>query len=322
MHAMHLRSIDLNLLVVLDALLATRSTTLAARQLALSQPATSHALARLRELLSDPLLVREGRGLVPTAYADAIAPRVRSALASLESAIRGPDAFVPEESKRLFTIGSGDYTTSVLGPALVALLAAKAPGVDLFLKGNTDLDADSMLREELDLVLAPPTERRSMTNLVSAPLFDDRFVCLVREGHPLGRRRLTLDRYCELGHVLVTPRGATREGIVDAMLRAQGRHRRVAVALPHFLVAPQVIAETDYVLTLASRVASRVAPALGLRVVEPPLEIPGFTIAMHWHVRSETDAGHRFLREQMRIAARRPARAATRAKQDGASRTG
>lgn len=302
MQKMNLSSIDLNLLVVLDALLETRSTTRAAKRVALSQPATSHALARLRELFGDPLLVREGRGLAPTPFAAALAPRVRTALDAVRAAVAGPSPFDPGTSNRVFAIGTGDYAASVLLPTLVAKLANEAPRVELFVKPYADASAETLAGDAVELVCSPPVPGPRPTWARSEVLFEERFVCVVRRDHPLGRGRLTLDRYCALPHVLVAPRGTSREGAVDDALARLGRRRRVAVAVPSFFVAPQIVRETDYVLTLAEHVARDVARLLDLRLLEPPVDLEGFSIAMHWHARHDADEGHRFLRDAVRAS--------------------
>ncbi len=301
MHAVNLSAVDLNLLVVLDALLATRSTTQAGRRLGLSQPATSHALARLREHFGDPLLVRAGRALVPTPLGESLAPRVARALEAVGSAFRMPAAFDPKRSERTFHIGASDYAASALVPPLARELSRSAPRADLFVKPGQEF---SLLEAgEIDLLLRPPANV-AIAWLRSEELFRERFVCVLRRDHPLARRKLTLDAYCELGHVLVAPSGGSRRGAVDDALEARGKKRRVAVAVPHFLVAPLVATKTDYIVTLAERVARSLRPDLRLTIVEPPLELPGFEIVMHWHVRHEADAAHMFLREAVRRSAR------------------
>jgi DNA-binding transcriptional LysR family regulator len=303
MQAMNLSALDLNLLVVLEALLETCSTTLAARRLALSQPATSHALARLRELFGDPLLVRSGRALLPTPFAESLLPRVATALSAVRATFEASSRFDPKSSQRSFELGAGDYAASVLVPRLSQALARVAPGVDLFVKPAHEHEQTALERGEVELLLSPLDNVQGGA-LRSEELFRDRFVCVMRRGHPLARRGLTLDAFCKAGHVLIAPRGETRRGAVDDALERVGRARRVAVAVPHFLVAPLVVMHSDYVLTLAERVAETLKPELGLAIVEPPLALPGFEIAMHWHVRHDTDPAHAFLREALRKAAR------------------
>lgn len=301
MHDTNLSAVDLNLLVILDALLATRSTTEAGRRLALSQPATSHALARLREHFGDPLLVRAGRALVPTPLGEWLAPRVARALEVVGAAFQMPAAFDPKRSERTFHMGASDYAASALVPPLARELSRSAPNADLFVKPGQEVPL--LETGEIELLLRPPVNVSSAW-LRSEALFRERFVCVLRRDHPLARRKLTLDAYCELGHVLIAPSGGSRRGAVDDALEARGMKRRVAVAVPHFLVAPLIVKKTDYVVTLAERVARSLRPDLGLTIVEPPLELPGFEIVMHWHVRHDADAGHVFFREAMRRSAR------------------
>jgi DNA-binding transcriptional LysR family regulator len=303
MQGTNLSAVDLNLLVVLEALLATRSTTLAAQRLSLSQPATSHALARLRELFGDPLLVRAGRTLVPTPFAEALGPRLASALAAVRDTFDASAGFDPKQTRRTFTLGAGDYAASALVPRLAHDLARAAPSIELFVKPGHESELTALEQGEVEVMLTPLTHL-SGGAIRSEALFMDRFVCVLRRGHPLARRGLSLEAYCQLGHVLIAPRGSTRRGAVDDALESLGRARRVAVTVPHFLVAPLVVTRTDHVLTLAERVARTLRPELGLVIVEPPLALPGFELAMHWHVRNDADAGHAFLREALRRAAR------------------
>ena len=302
MQAVNLSAVDLNLLVVLEALLETRSTTLAARRLSLSQPATSHALARLRELFADPLLVRAGRTLVPTPFADALAPRVASALSAVRHTFEASSRFDARTSNRTFQLAAGDYAASVLVPRLAQALSRSAPGVDLFVKPTLEEEREALEAGAVDVLLTP-MDLESRT-LRSEELFRDRFVCVLRRGHPLARRGLSLEAYCELGHVLIAPRGSSRRGAVDVALEQLGLRRRIAVTVPHFLVAPLVVMRSDYVLTLAERVARTLRPELDLTLLEPPVALPGFEIGMHWHVRQDQDPGHMFLREALRKAAR------------------
>jgi DNA-binding transcriptional LysR family regulator len=297
MHETNLTAIDLNLLVALDVLLATRSTTLAGKQLSLSQPATSHALARLRELLGDPLLVRSGKLLLPTPFAERLKPRLRAALAALSDALQEPAGFEPSQARRVFRIGTSDYVASVLVPPLARELARTAPNIDLFVKTIPLPEVEPLGSGELDLVLSPSSVGGDHPSLRSA--------ALIRAGHPLAGKRMTLDRFCACSHVLVAPVGSSARGTVDDALARLGRSRRVAVAVPHALMAPLVVVGSDYLLTTAGGIARRVAPELGLRTFEPPVELTGFEIAMHWHVRNQADPAHVFLRESLLEVARR-----------------
>ena len=306
MHAMHARAlagVDLNLLVVLDALLAEKHVTRAAARIGLSQSAASHALARLRELLDDPILVRGAQGqLVPTARAEALAPALRRALDGLGDVLRGAPSFEPATARRSFRIGAADYPQLVLLPRLVAQLATDAPGVDLWMMPPPDDPAPALAAGELDLALVVSAASWP-AGIYQRALFDETFRCVMREGHPATRRTLTLPRYCELDHLLVAPRG-TPGSRVDDVLASLGRTRRVVARVPHFLIAPHVIAASDLCVTMPTRVAQVSAEPLGLALLPTPFEMTGFTIAMAWHERAHADPGHKWLRDQIARAAR------------------
>lgn len=302
-HDVNLAGIDLNLLVVLDALLAERHVTRAAAKVGLTQPAASHALARLRALLDDPILVRGPRGqMVPTDRAVAIAPRLRRSLDDLRIALRGEPVFDPATARRTFRLAASDYAELLLLPALVERLARDAPHVELHF---TQVDHDPsgpLAAGEIDCAIGVWRDRTWPAGFFHARLFDDTFRCLVRSGHPIAKRRLTLARFLELGHVLIAPR-ASRGGYVDEALERLGKRRRVAVMVPHFLVAPHVIAASDLVITLPARVARTFAAPFDLAVLAPPVELPGFTTGLVWHERAHHDAGQRWLREQLAAVA-------------------
>ncbi|WP_437311801.1 LysR family transcriptional regulator [Sorangium sp. So ce388] len=303
--ARELAALDLNLLVVLDALLAERHVTRAAARVGMTQPACSHALGRLRRALGDPLLVRGARGaMLPTPRAEALAPALRAALRGLASAIRGEPRFDPATARRTFRIATGDYAELVLLPPLLSLLASAAPSVDVWMMPLA-LTRDGVVAQltsgAVDVVIGPP-RRGWPDDLYVRPLFEERFRCVVRRDHPAAHGRLTLDRYCALSHLLVAPRG-TPGSLVDDALAALGRDRRIAATVPHFLVAPHVIAATDLMATLGARIVDATAAPLGLAVLPPPLELAGFSFAMIWHERTHHDPAHRWLRDQIARAA-------------------
>lgn len=300
---MRLHELDLNLLFALDALLDEGSVTKAARRVGITQPAMSNALKRLRVALGDEVLVRAGSSMVPTPRAVELAGPVREALGTLQRALDSDSPFDPASATRTFRIASTDYAELVLLPGLVQLLRGRAPSVDLFVQ---PLEGD-IPRSELeagDLELAVGVFPDPPAGHVQQALFRDRFVCVVREGHPrVPRGGLDLDTYCKLDHILISPR-VGGPGVVDHFLAREGRARRIALRVPHFLVAPLVVAKSDMVLTLASRVACQMAPVLGLRILQPPLELPTFTVRQIWHGRFRHDPAHRFLRSQVAEVAR------------------
>lgn len=302
MHPMHLAAVDLNLAVVLHALLTERSVSRAARSLGLSQSATSHALARLRTLLDDPLVVRTASGLAPTPRADAMAQQVASALASLEQAMLAAPSFDPATARRTFHVGAADYAEFVLLPPLLARIAHEAPEVDLWIRPLHEDISAQLRRGDLDVAINLVRPDEHAAGIRNQKLFDERFVAMVRKGHPLSRKRLTIERYVAAHHAFIAPRGRPG-GVVDDALAAMGLQRRVALAIPHFLVAPHVIARTDLVLTVAERIAEAFASLLPLTILTPPLALPGFTMSMLWHERSEHDPGQAWLRSRLAAVA-------------------
>ena len=302
MHARSLAGVDLNLLLVLDALITERHVTRAAARVGLSQSATSHALARLRDLLGDPILVRGPQNaLVATARAEALAPALRRALDGFVDVLRGAPTFDPASARRSFRIATGDYTELVLLPRLVAQLRELAPGVDVWIVPLPEEPAAALAAGEIDVAIGVWAGSIWPAGIYQRALFDEDFRCVLREGHPATKHKLTLVRYCELDHLLVAPRGAPGSR-VDDVLAALGRTRRVLVRVPHFLIAPHVIATSDLCVTIASRLAYAYADPLGLAVVPTPFDIAGFTVSMAWHERAHADPGHRWMREQLYAA--------------------
>jgi DNA-binding transcriptional LysR family regulator len=303
-HERSLAGIDLNLLVILDALLAERHVTRAAQKVGLTQSATSHALARLRALLEDPLLVRGPRGtLVATPRAETLAVPLRRALESLQTALRGDAPFDPATARASFRIATSDYAEIVLLPPLIRRLAQEAPGIDLWAVPVPDLPAPVLAAGELDLCLAPHAQGGFPAGIYQKRLFDEDFRCVVRKGHPAAAQRLTLARFCDLSHALVAPRGTPGSFVDDALAR-MGKTRRVVVRVPHFLVAPHVIASSDLVVTIPTRIAEIHAAPLGLALLPPPVEVPPFTFSMTWHERAHHDPAQRWLRDTLAKVAR------------------
>ncbi len=291
---------DIGLLATLDALLQEGSVTGAAKRMGLSTPAMSHALARVRERIGDPVLVRSGRGMVLTPRAEAMKARVRSVVAEAQLALSPEGPFVARELARTFVILVTDYVLTVLGLAVDRLLRDEAPKVGLRFSPNT-LDDASLLREgSSDLAVGiygdlPPEMR-------SKKLLTDRFVCCVREAHPHVGRRLSLDQFVKLSHIQVAPRGKPG-GYLDDVLRERGLSRVVARAVPYFLTALQLAAQTDYVLTISERIAKKLAPSLGLRLLEIPLDLQPYALSLVWHPRFDGDPAHRYLRDVFARAA-------------------
>lgn len=293
MHAMQLSAVDLNLLVALDALLRERSVQGAARRVGITPSAMSHALDRLRALLDDPVLVRAGRAMVPTPRAEALAGPLRVALDQVEALLRPAEGFDPARLARAFRLRVPDSLALALVPSLERILAAEAPGVDLHLQAVDGNTAAALRDGRTDMAVAivadPPGD------LHRRALLTEHFACVVRAGHPRVGATLDLDTWCALTHVLVSPRGDSR-GPVDDALERLGRARRVGRVVPSFLTAAVLAANTDHVLTVSRRVAEALAGPLGLRVLDPPLALPPYTLSLFWHARDDADPAHAWLR--------------------------
>ncbi|WP_437780964.1 LysR family transcriptional regulator [Sorangium sp. So ce1097] len=293
MHPVHLASIDLNLLVVFDALLAEGSVTRAAARVGLSQSAMSHALGRLRALIDDPVLVRTPRGMIPTPRAQELAGPIREALAQIEATVARSPRFDPATARRSFSVATVDYVELILLPRLVQKLFADAPFVDLVARPYDSDMWGSMETGKVDLAIGMFPSMPA--GFYRQRLLEEHYMCVVRRNHPVVRSKLTLKMYTSLPHALISPRG-DGGGRVDEVLAEQGLSRRVALQIPHFLVAAHIVAQTDLVLTVPARIAQVFADMEALRVMKPPLELGGFSLDQVWHERQAKDPAHMWLR--------------------------
>jgi DNA-binding transcriptional LysR family regulator len=294
---MRLSEVDLNLLVALDALLDARNVTRAAKRVGLSPSAMSHALARLRTLLDDELLVRRDRGMVLTARADALVVPVHTALDAVARAL-SPSSFDPKVAHLRVVLTTSDYVQRLLLPGVLSHIAREAPCIELRVLSLQE-DLPRLLSSgDVDLAVAPvgaPEIRAE--GMYLKRLFDERLVCLMRRSHRLTQKRLTAERYAGASHALIAPRG--REGgFMDDALGKLGLSRQVAVAVPNFLVAADLIASSDLVLTLPERVARLETRSLGLVVRELPPELapPRIPICAIWHERTHNAIEHKWVR--------------------------
>jgi DNA-binding transcriptional LysR family regulator len=293
MYGMQLSAIDANLLVVLHALLQERSVTRAARRVGLSPSATSHALARLRDVLGDELLVRAGRRLVLTPRGEALIDPLDRAITEMEGVLRVPDSFEPRSLRRAFRLATTDHVQFVLLRKLDVALRAEAPDVDLHFLPLPQQSAPELREGRLDFALGvfdePPPD------IGREPLFEDHLVSVVRSRHPALKGAMTLRRFAALEHVLVAPNG-TATGLLDRQLAAHGMARRIARLVPTFLDAPFLVSQSNHVVTLPARLAHPLLSLLRLKVMRAPLPLPRFTISMIWHQRFDADPVHRWFR--------------------------
>lgn len=301
-HSTSLASIDLNLLVVLRALLNERHVTRAASRLGLSQSATSHALSRLRELYEDPLLVRSGRTLQLTPRAIRLLPSLERGLSALQVAVEAEPQFDPRTAQRAFTIGMADYTQAVVMGPLLRRLAVDAPGVDLSVVSFPNL-RELVELGDLDLGLDVSGNRPPATFSIHE-LFEDDFLCMVRRGHPLVKDKLSLAQYLKLRHVVVAPSGTTGS-LVDTELERRGHTRRIALRVSNFLIAPIVVCQTDFINTMPARLARQAAKDYPLRLLPTPFPLPKFGLRLVWHPRLDNDPAQRWLRETLLDVCRR-----------------
>lgn len=291
---------DMALLLSLDALLQENSVSSAARRVGLSTPAMSHTLARIRERLCDPILVRSGRGMLLTPRAEFLKPLVHNLVDQATRVLQPERPFVPQELSRTFVIHATDYVLTVLGGEVARRLREQAPNVCLRFVPNTVDDAICLRDHDSDLAVGIygdlPQEMRCQR------LLTDRFVCAVREEHPLAEQKLTLERFVDFPHIQIAPRGKPG-GYVDDMLREHGLSRVVLYAVPYFLAALQLSAQTDCLLTISERLAKPFAARFSLKLLKCPLPLEPYALSLLWHPRLDRDAGHRFLREQFLHAA-------------------
>lgn len=287
---------DLNLLVTLDVLLTEGSVAGAARRLRLSPSAMSRALARLRAITGDPLLVRAGRKLVPTPRALELRPRVGPLLQEAEAVLRPAEHADLGRLTRTFTLRASDGFLETFGPALLARVAAEAPGVRLRFLHKLDKDSAPLREGTVDLETGVIGQRTSPELRVQA-LFRDHFVGVVRRGHPLARGRITPARFAAGQHISVSRRG-TERGPIDDALAALGFERAIAAIVSGFAAALALARSTDLIASVPERHTAKLRA--GLHSFALPVTTPAITVSLLWHPRHDADAAHRWLRTCVR----------------------
>lgn len=289
----NIKKIDLNLLIVLDALLDERNVTRAATRLGYTQPTVSGLLARLRDLFGDPLFVRTQRGLLPTPRAQALAVPLKQLLADSQRLV-SRDLFIPATAEVTFTISSNDYMQHALLVPFVKVLRSEARQIRLAIAPPIiEGLGDALARGQIDLALTIP--EFAMSDLPSRLLYRERYVVAVRAQHPLARRgAMTVERFCDYDHVLVSPTGGSFEGPTDQALARLKLRRWVRYSVPSFLLMPELLQTDDLVALVPSRLVREQSKQLV--VLKPPIEVPGFDVIAVWHPRVDRDMGHRWLR--------------------------
>lgn len=294
-----LSSIDLNLLVAFEAIYEERSVTLAARRLYLGQPAMSAALSRLRELFDDELFLRVGREMQPTNKAQELAPGILAVLTQVRHLLESNQTFVPSTAQRSVAIGSADYTSFVVAPKLLSWCSQVAPGLDFRLIGFEKDDVGNLLEQgaiELALGVFPHSPRQTLHE----PLFQEYFVGIARKKHPaIVNGTLSLETFARLSHALVTIRRDTT-GYLDRVLATHNLERRITVTTPHMLLLPSLIATSDLIASIPSRVAHYFAEQNNLEVFELPIKTEPWAVSMLWSKLADKDSANRWLRQLLK----------------------
>lgn len=295
-HHFNLAGIDLNLLVVFDALMCERHVTRAGEKLGLSQPATSNALSRLRYLFDDQLFVRTAKEMEPTTKGIALADSIKKILQQIQLTLDQEDTFIPETSERLFVIGMADYIEFLFLPQLMQQLASVAPKVKIRIRSFNDQKA-AMAIDTGEIDIAIGFFSTTFAWHQQQHLFQEEYVGLCRQEHPFLAEKITIKEYLAVQHLLVSPTDEDMSGSVNLILAKQKLKLDVALSVPHFLIAPLIIAKTDLVTTMAARIAKSFAVDLDLRLFALPFETKGFSVNMLWHARNDQDFAHLWLRQ-------------------------
>lgn len=318
MNPLNFRTLDLNLLRVFDEVMTERSLTRAAHKLSLTQPAVSNALRRLRQALGDDLLRRSGQGLEPTPRAVALWPAVQESLRRLQETL-APGVFVPGEASTTFVLAMADATAAELIPGLVAVMDRDAPGVSIRVVPLTTRDPRRLLEQEAaDLAIGYfPAVLAGLTAQAQAGesvpfhhqrLYHSDYVCVMRRDHPLAGEDLTLERYCQARHLLVSFSGRPY-GFIDEALAGLGRQRRIVLTVNQFFTAGRVVASSDLLTVLPRHFVRVTGFADQLVRRELPFKVPAVHVDALWHRRQHQNAAHAWLREVIAQLAR--GRAAT-----------
>lgn len=300
-----IRGLDLNLLKALDALLDECNVTRAANRLGVTQPAMSGMLTRLRDNFGDPLFVRAKHGVVPTQRALELNAPLKQVISEI-GALLQPQDFDPLTASFTFTIAATDYALRAVALPFIGALKQQAPHIRIALLPIDDQQVQVQLeRGEIDLALLTPESTHP--DLHAKNLFEERYVCVLRQGHPamVGRTQLTVNQLCELDHALVSYTGGGFRGVTDEALEKLGLQRQVTLSVKSFIILPEILRASDMVAILPSRLVTGMDD---LMVFEPPIAVPGFTKVAAWHERTHRDVAHRWLRELLFTQCAEPGR--------------
>ncbi|CAB3624416.1 MAG: LysR family transcriptional regulator [Achromobacter pulmonis] len=292
---MNLQDMDLNLLVVFNALCKHGRVSAVAQNLGISQPGVSNALGRLRKLLGDELFLRTSRGMVPTPYAEALAQPIADALAALHGTLNARASFDPARSERAFVIGVNDVGETYFLPRLMRALDGAAPGVTIRTVRTTSIDVkDEMERGRIDLAMGflPGLKH----GFFQRRLFRQPYVCIFREDHPLARTGVSARQFRAAEHVAIVSEG-TGHGVVDQVIEQAGIRRRLRLTVPHFMAVGPVLQATDMIAVVPRRFADCACKPFGLATAPCPVKIPESVINVFWHARNHREPANQWLRQ-------------------------
>jgi len=289
---MNLNDTDLNLFIAFDVIYKEKNLTKAGEVLGITQPAVSNALSRLRALFDDELFVRTSKGMVPTAVAQNISEDIKEGLNLFRNTISDSSTFTPKTARTTFKISMGDTSSYRLLPKLFKSLGKKAPEIDFisYLTPRRDTPRE-LAAGNIDFSIDPPIHTESA--LKHSKLFEDKYVVMVRKDHPMAsKRKITLDDYLSLSHILISER-STGMGHVDISLFKLGLTRRIALRAQHLLLAPHILETTDLALTSTKSFAK----SNNLKTFELPFQVEPLVLHLYWHETKENDSGNKWIRE-------------------------
>lgn len=292
---MDIADVDLNLLVVFDALLKARSVSGAARALKMSQPATSFALNRLRKMFGEPLFVRTARGIHPTPYAESLSVPLETILDRIRADLLQQPTFDPASEQRSITFNMQDIGELVFLPRILDRLNEIAPGLHVRTVNLPPQLLEPALRSgEVDIALGHFPDLDGAA-LFQQRLFSHSFVCIVRADHPTIKDEMTRRQFLEGLHAVVHPAGHMSDSL-EAELQAQGLTRRVSVRIEHFLAVPTILSQSNLIFTVPYAIGAGLAKLADIKLVQPPFKAKPRIVKQHWHARFQHDAANRWLR--------------------------
>jgi len=299
MHEMNIKSLDLNLLVALKALLDEKHVTRAADRIGLSQPAMSRALGRLRVMFRDPLLVKSTKGLCLTVKAKELYQPLKTILLDVSQLV-SPTAFDPIVIEKEIVIATRDYESTIILPHIINTISKEAPNLSFKIISLVGDDLTPLENQEIDFVIAG-SENQS-TTLLRSLLFKDKFVCLVSADNEIIHEKLTLSKYLSMKHCLVSIRN-TGQGIVDHVLKMKKMKRNIHVRISHFLAATNIVAHSDMIITLPYRLGNYLVQQKKHIMFDPPIKLPDVPIYLYWHLRNQYNPLHQWLKTIIRTVA-------------------